>query len=147
MTPELCAEHAAGFAYYGLQYGKECWFGNTLRKGSGQRDETECQKPCAGDPEQTCGDGQRLNLYRRTDAHVPLDQPLVGDYHLQGCYTDSQHFRALTKVIGDDSMSPDLCAAFCEGSTYMGLEYGKSHLPFLRMFADGQAVNVGAAKT
>jgi hypothetical protein len=27
MTPARCEEHAAGFAYYGVEYGNECWYG------------------------------------------------------------------------------------------------------------------------
>jgi hypothetical protein len=100
-------------------------YGNTLRKGSSQRDDAECQKPCAGDSTQTCGDGMRLNLWRRTDAHIPLDQPNIGDYILQGCYVDLVSQRALPRVLGDDSMTPQKCSAFCAGSAYMGLEYGK----------------------
>lgn len=126
MTPDLCAAHAADYAYFGVEYGVECWYGNTLRKGSLQRPDEECTKPCAGDSEQTCGGGMRLNLWRRTDAHVPLDQPTVGAYDLQGCYVDTLNPRALRRVLGDDGMTPQMCSEFCAGSTYMGLEYGES---------------------
>ena len=67
----------------------------------------------------------RLNLWRRTDAHIPVDQPQIGDYHLQGCYVDTLNPRALRRVLGDDGMTPQMCMEFCGGSTYMGLEYGK----------------------
>lgn len=127
MTPELCAAHAVEYAYYGVEYGIECWYGNTLRKGATQRDDNECRKPCPGDPTQTCGDGMRLNLWRRTDASIPLDQPKVGNYDLQGCYVDTLNPRALRRVLGDDAMTPEMCSQFCAGSTYMGLEYGESH--------------------
>lgn len=26
MTPELCAAHAVDYAYYGIEYGVECWY-------------------------------------------------------------------------------------------------------------------------
>lgn len=129
MTPDLCAAHAADYAYYGVEYGVECWYGNTLRKGSLQRPDDECTKPCAGDSGQTCGGGMRLNLWRRTDAHVPVDQPTVGAYDLQGCYVDTLNPRALRRVLGDDGMTPQMCSEFCAGSTYMGLEYGESQQP------------------
>jgi hypothetical protein len=127
MTQQLCSDHAVagGFAYFGLEYGKECWYGNTLRKGAAPRPDSECQKPCDGDPSQVCGDGQRLNLWRRTDAQIPIDQPTIGDYNLQGCYVDIVHTRALSRVKGDDAMTPQMCLDFCGGSTYMGLEYGR----------------------
>lgn len=117
MTPELCAEHAVNYAYYGVEYGIECWYGNTLRKGSTQVADDECTKPCPGDAEQTCGGGMRLNLWRRTDASVPLDQPKVGDYDLQGCYVDTLNPRALRRVLGHDEMTPQMCSDFCAGST------------------------------
>lgn len=31
MTPSRCEEHAAGFAYHGVEYGNECWYERLLR--------------------------------------------------------------------------------------------------------------------
>ncbi|KAH7305475.1 WSC domain-containing protein [Stachybotrys elegans] len=125
MTVELCGEIAASYAYFGLQYGSECWYGNTLRKGSHQVDDDACSMPCAGDPSQTCGNGRKLNLWRRSDAYIPVDKEKIGEYDLQGCYVDTLNPRALRRVLGDDNMTPDMCVEFCAGSTYMGLEYGR----------------------
>ena len=30
MTPELCAAHAADYAYYGVEYGYECWYASSF---------------------------------------------------------------------------------------------------------------------
>ncbi|KAF8421833.1 WSC domain-containing protein [Tirmania nivea] len=62
-SPDFCHTFCAGFAYFGLEYGNECWCGNVVRDVSEQRPETECNMPCAGDGAKLCGAGFRLNLY------------------------------------------------------------------------------------
>jgi len=62
-SPDFCHTFCAGFAYFGLEYGYECWCGNVVRDVSQQRPETECDMPCAGDATKQCGAGFRLNLY------------------------------------------------------------------------------------
>ncbi|KAF8437730.1 WSC domain-containing protein [Terfezia claveryi] len=62
-SPDFCHTFCAGFAYFGLEYGYECWCGDVVRDVSEQRPETECNMPCAGDAAYNCGAGFRLNLY------------------------------------------------------------------------------------
>ncbi|KAK4225612.1 WSC domain-containing protein [Podospora fimiseda] len=68
MTLEVCAERAEsrGEKYFGVEYGRECWTGNTLSSTSTALwDYTECNFPCGGNAGQACGAGSKLSLYIR----------------------------------------------------------------------------------
>lgn len=47
-----------GFKYAGLQYGGECWAGNTFGK-YGKRPDSECNMPCKLDKKRSCGGSWR----------------------------------------------------------------------------------------
>ncbi|KAK0382968.1 hypothetical protein NLU13_8884 [Sarocladium strictum] len=64
MTLNSCATFCAGFTYFGTEYGRECWCGNTLGNGSVKAtNQLDCSFKCAGNPLQYCGAGNRLELY------------------------------------------------------------------------------------
>ncbi|CRK21747.1 hypothetical protein BN1708_013200, partial [Verticillium longisporum] len=56
----------------------ECFVGNTLHdaEGAPQRD---CNKVCAGDAKQLCGDGNRIQVYQDETWFMPTIQQLVED--------------------------------------------------------------------
>jgi len=61
----LNAAKAAGFKYAGLEYGGECWAGNSLSSSSKPIGYSKCDMPCAAKPsKQLCGGGQALTLYQ-----------------------------------------------------------------------------------
>lgn len=65
MTLDTCAEFCEGFTYFGNEYGRECYCGDSLGTGSVKADDQDdCNFPCAGDASQYCGAGNRLELYR-----------------------------------------------------------------------------------
>ncbi|TDZ75120.1 WSC domain-containing protein [Colletotrichum trifolii] len=132
MTLELCASICllADKAYFGVEYGRECWCGNKLAAGAlPAAAESECSFSCPGNPDETCGAGWRLSVYKDESmpaAQGPAAKPQVGNYVSLGCYGDLvQNQRALSRWTADDALTPEKCAAFCAGSAYMGLEYGK----------------------
>lgn len=66
MTVELCSSIAAGKAWFGLEYGRECWYGDILAPGTySSAAEGDCSKPCSGDASERCGASKRLNLYKK----------------------------------------------------------------------------------
>lgn len=72
MTLEDCAEFCDEFQLFGVEYGRECYCGNSLREGSVQADdEDECSFPCPGDRSSLCGAGMRLQLYRNSGFETP----------------------------------------------------------------------------
>ncbi|KAL7931905.1 WSC domain-containing protein [Trichoderma chlorosporum] len=75
MTPQVCFSHCTQYKYAGVEYGQECWCGNTLNL-AGLEDSTpgknvtvdECSMPCPGNATEYCGAGNRLQLYMQKTA-------------------------------------------------------------------------------
>ncbi|OLN86890.1 putative fungistatic metabolite [Colletotrichum chlorophyti] len=138
---EACA--ARRYTYVGLEYGGECWCGNTLAAGSVPADAAECSMPCSDNSTEYCGGPSRLNLYKldgelpqpsttsaatsaAPSATAPPVNERVGDWLFQGCYTEGEGVRALSvRTFANDSMTLEACGAFCEGTKYFGTEYGR----------------------
>ncbi len=63
-TPDTCATLCAGFAYFGLQYGNQCFCDNANAMTQGQLTEADCDAPCTGDASVMCGGTWRNSIYR-----------------------------------------------------------------------------------
>ncbi|KAB5575878.1 heme peroxidase [Coniochaeta sp. 2T2.1] len=63
MTLESCMTSCAGFAYWGTEYGRECYCGSKPDISSSSAPLSDCNMLCAGDSTQYCGAGNRLELY------------------------------------------------------------------------------------
>lgn len=63
MTIERCAGNCTSYNYFGVEYGGECYCGNTLAAGSVKTAESDCQMTCSGNATEICGNGNRLTLY------------------------------------------------------------------------------------
>jgi len=61
MTPQLCRTSCQGFTYFGVEYGGECYCGNTFP--SRTPISSACTMACAGDSTQICGGSNALNMY------------------------------------------------------------------------------------
>lgn len=72
LTPSVCAAKckAGGFAYAGLQYGRQCYCGNSL-SGTSKLGASGCSSPCAGDKTAMCGGSYRMNLMAFTASTSP----------------------------------------------------------------------------
>lgn len=73
MTVEKCAGFCAGFKYFGVESGGECYCGNDL--GGAAAPEAECSELCAGNPAEWCGGPDRLNLYVAIESATTWDLP------------------------------------------------------------------------
>lgn len=141
MTLESCASNCTGFVYFGTEYSRECFCGNSLASSSVEAPDSECNMLCAGDSTEYCGAGNRLELYSKIGSGPTgtgtssAAQPTatlgrlasVGDYVFVGCQTEAtQGGRALEgKFWADDGMTLEGCAEQCEGWEYFGAEYGR----------------------
>ncbi|KAI9673291.1 MAG: hypothetical protein M1829_004356 [Trizodia sp. TS-e1964] len=149
MSLELCAAFCAGTVYYGIENGRECYCGNTLDPGAlAVPVENNCVIPCSGNVAEVCGGahGGRgyISLYSlggtpsvvsslttvssttASSTVTATSTPTVILGSPQGCYEELQRGRALTvKNFASDSMTIELCAAFCAGTIYYGLENGR----------------------
>lgn len=148
MTAARCAVNCEGYAYFGTQWSRECYCGNTAPGEDAKAAESDCNMPCAGDATELCGAGMRLSLYGPigsappvpTETGVPTtSNPVtVGDFNYAGCYTDSVALRVLS---GSTITSPDMtltaCAAICADYTYFGVEFGTQCFCSMTLDASG----------
>jgi hypothetical protein len=122
MTAAKCQSNCEGYAYFGLEYGSECYCGNDVPTIPAPA--SECSMTCSGDSSQLCGAGDRLTVYGPVNV-APTTLAPVGDYVYQGCYTDGPE-RVLTgQALYDDNMTLELCMATCSSYAWFGVEYGK----------------------
>ncbi|KAK4220709.1 WSC domain-containing protein [Podospora fimiseda] len=122
MTVQKCAAACAGFNHFGVEYGRECYCGNTINTGSVLAPAGDCSFSCPGDLTQDCGAGNRLNLYTRAAA-----LPSFTSYGYRGCFSEPVGARALPNLYqrSATNMTIEACASFCIGGGYtlFGLEY------------------------
>ncbi|KFY89652.1 hypothetical protein V500_05562 [Pseudogymnoascus sp. VKM F-4518 (FW-2643)] len=133
-TEAACASYCGtkGFKYAGVEYGVECYCGNTLT--STVADETTCSMTCPGNVNELCGGPNRLNVFESTatspaTSAVPTSSAVaVAGWTAGGCYTDTVAARSLTQgmaVAGNADMTIELCVAACQAGGYKiaGVEY------------------------
>ncbi|KAK0615933.1 heme peroxidase [Bombardia bombarda] len=140
VTLEGCAGvcGGGGFGYFGAEFGRECYCGNSLAAGSVSAPLSDCSMTCAGDSYEYCGGSSRLELYSLTGTVANPSQPANitapsstagGDdvvWQFYNCMTEVSVGRALGgQHYADGNMTLESCGAFCEGSAYFGAEYGR----------------------
>ncbi|KAI0471086.1 heme peroxidase [Xylariaceae sp. FL0804] len=135
MTLESCMKNCTGYVYWGTEYGRECYCGNTLQPSSNATSRSECGMPCSGNAYEYCGNGDRLELYSTTLSQ-PTPTATLGprptvssgpaSYARMGCYTEGSGTRALQgAAYAGDGMTLEACARACQGFAYWGAEYGR----------------------
>jgi len=128
MTLEKCAAFCSGFKYFATEYSTECYCGNTVDTSSTEASLGDCSMTCSGNPSQYCGGSSRMQLYAQDGIQVlaPQHPARIGDvWVFDGCRTEAIRARALSrKGTASQSVTLDICAAFCEGFAYFGAEYG-----------------------
>jgi hypothetical protein len=133
MTLEMCADFCSDYIYWGTEYSKECFCGNSLHEDSEERPLDECSTVCGGDDTQYCGNGDRLELYSTTSAPptstsaaaaAPTHVEAVGDYALVGCWNEIPDGRALSqRTHAGGEMTNEVCAGVCSGFRYFATQY------------------------
>jgi hypothetical protein len=94
MTVAKCATACSSFSYFGVEYGRECYCGNALNKGSVLAPVGDCSFTCPGYGAQTCGAGNRLDLYLKASTAAPAPAPdnptapTPATFSSIGCYSD-----------------------------------------------------------
>ncbi|KAH6634407.1 glyoxal oxidase-like protein [Chaetomium sp. MPI-SDFR-AT-0129] len=158
MTLEDCQTYCSAYTYFGVEYARECYCGNSFNAGSKAAPAGDCSMTCMGDAEQYCGAGDRLSVYARsgtpppssttdagptTTSSVPAVTGIPDGWSYQGCWIDGKAGRILPYQVPDSQAnSPAVCAAACLAAGYIisGTEYG------VQCFC-GNAIYNGGAKT
>lgn len=139
LTLQTCASDCSAFQYFGAEYGRECYCGNSLSAGSIQATDGRCNMGCAGNTSLACGGPNGLQLYRQanftsssttTSPATPTPSvtivPIAGSFGYQDCHTEATNGRALTGfATASNDMTIQYCAGNCSGFTYMAVEYGR----------------------
>ncbi|KAK1994677.1 WSC domain-containing protein [Colletotrichum falcatum] len=143
MTLESCAAFCDSFTYFGVEYSRECYCGNSFSAGSVPAPASDCSMKCAGNQLEFCGEGNRLSVYTIGGATQPSSSssapaststgpavPIGTDYPTgwtgQGCWVDNLTGRILPNQLQDDAaMTLASCAQKCSaaGYTVAGAEY------------------------
>ncbi|WVQ79634.1 hypothetical protein IAT38_001734 [Cryptococcus sp. DSM 104549] len=127
MTIETCLNFCGnkGFQYAGIEYGRECYCGNSLVNGASLTlPSTGCSVACAGDDTTVCGGGNALSLY--VNPSLALDLTHINGYAYQGCMMEvSGRAFTNTSAYGSD-MTIEKCTTVCAdaGLPLAGIEYG-----------------------
>jgi hypothetical protein len=117
MSIENCAAYCTNSTYFGVEHGSECYCDDTLPSDAVKKPESECFFRCAGNSDEICGAGFRINVYKSNTIAA------LG-YTYQGCRTDSVGARVLTeKSTWSNTLTYESCASFCSGYLYFGVEY------------------------
>ncbi|KAJ9631628.1 hypothetical protein H2203_000027 [Taxawa tesnikishii (nom. ined.)] len=137
MTIGACKDFCTvtnNYAYYGLEYGSQCYCGNSITNGGAVVDKqpgiagSSCTMHCAGNFSQVCGDAGMLSVYNNTAYKPAAVQQSVGKYRQKACLTEGTSGRALQGASTVDAkMTVDMCVKYCLGKkmNYAGVEYGQ----------------------
>ncbi|KAK5556817.1 hypothetical protein LTR46_005329 [Exophiala xenobiotica] len=140
ITLQTCASNCTQYRYFGVEYGRECYCGNTLAAGSAPATDGRCNMGCAGNSSVLCGGPSGLTLYNNTQWTTstpatpaqpagPTNVPSVGNYQYTDCHTEATNGRALTGfATASNDMTVQYCAGNCTGFTYFGVEQLVDHL-------------------
>ncbi|KAF2964240.1 hypothetical protein GQX73_g9331 [Xylaria multiplex] len=150
MTPWFCTRvcRAEGFKYAALYKERECRCGGSLTWSSGgvnynlqnsiSANEDNCNLPCTGDADETCGSETGVRVW--VDPSFPkLEGPAsgqVGGYQFMGCFKGAS-FPAARDYVTTLTTSSATCLAYCSN---MGLPY-----MFMVKAATGVTCHCGAS--
>ena len=107
---------------------------------------------CEGNSMEYCGGPSALNMYTpagynytapqassttstasitaATTSTVPSTVQTAGSYQFLACYNETSAGRTLSSSsFANDSLTVEMCAAFCSGYTYFGVEYAREYVP------------------
>ncbi|KAL8687042.1 MAG: hypothetical protein Q9218_006674, partial [Villophora microphyllina] len=119
MSYKTCASYCSGYTYWGVEYGSQCYCGNSFSNPTASAPASDCSMKCSGDGTQVCGAGSRMNLFK-SNSQTPTNATVAG-WTYSGCYTDSTSARVLTgKYNYDSALTIERCATLCKGFKIFG---------------------------
>lgn len=143
VTVKSCLDacDAGDFALGGVEFGNECWCGNSIQYNNRAASPAKCDKPCAGDGNNICGGADALNLYQNGRKKYTIGPASVlirhfGGFHLTKCWRDDKFFlpggqRLLpehpTPALPHETLTVQKCIKACKKSGFnsAGLEWSQ----------------------
>lgn len=158
MALDSCATFCEGYTYFGTEYGRECYCGNSFNAGSVEAEASQCNMRCAGSECTLCGAGNRLSVYTKggtgpetsstgpgpgsttTSGTPPIPTGFPEGWDPYGCWVDGANGRILNYQAPDNAqLTLQLCVQLCDARGYIiaGAEYG------VQCFCGNSIVNGG----
>ncbi|KAK0491404.1 glycosyl hydrolase family 71-domain-containing protein [Armillaria novae-zelandiae] len=126
MTPAICTSLCSAYDYAGMEYGKECYCGNSYTSNGASGaiiSSSSCNVMCDGDSSQPCGGSWVLNLWGKGDSGSSSSSSSFSYY---GCIAEGSSGRALTGASYKQSgMTAEVCQNLCADYTYAATEYAE----------------------
>ena len=154
MTIENCqtACHAAKYTLAGVEYSAECYCDNQFENGGGPAPDgnAQCNMACNGNPSETCGGPNRLDVFSYAGGPTSSATPtpttsatktgtsstatstgtgtaagLPKTWTYRGCYVDNTSGRILNQEPDSDTLTVESCVQTCIdlGYSIAGMEY------------------------
>ena len=140
ITLQTCAGNCTQYKYFGVEYSRECYCGNSLSAGSIMATDGRCSMTCSGNSSEVCGGPNGLTLYSQgnfsisatssisTSTVPPTPSPTViqtiGMFYYQACYSEVQGRALQGNAAASSDMTVQYCAGNCSSFVYMAVEYG-----------------------
>jgi len=107
-TISWCAQKCVAYNYFGAEYGRECWCGNSFGSGSVITKDSDCSMLCSGDSTAYCGAGNRLSVYVKNGTAV---QPLSSTSSMVWSSSSASQSSSSTPLPGSSSLSTVMVAS------------------------------------
>uniref|UniRef100_A0A8C8RXA8 WSC domain containing 1 n=1 Tax=Pelusios castaneus TaxID=367368 RepID=A0A8C8RXA8_9SAUR len=105
---EACAERS--YSYAGLEYGAECYCGNTLPVTVAKQE--ECNNECKGEKGSICGGVNRLSVYRVEELRAGARRRRNVIY--RGCFRAPENLTlTFPASLTQSNLTVEMCSAFC----------------------------------
>lgn len=104
-----------GFLYAGVEYGEECYCGNTIQNSNTPTSPSACNMPCTGNKTELCGGSNAINLYKAnsgsgaSSSTGPTNSP-----------TSTSNTVSTTSTMTSSSVTPSCCIQATDGSNSPG---------------------------
>ncbi|KAI5363831.1 putative quinoprotein alcohol dehydrogenase-like superfamily [Septoria linicola] len=118
-TNRICADFCAGSAYFGTEYGRECYCGDKLDTLSLPTDDGRCSMPCVGNKTEICGGENGLTLFKLDTSLVSSSTTTTVSTTLSSSSSSAGVESTSTTTSKQQPVSTPLVCPGSDGQTYV----------------------------